>query len=98
MFLKKDSFVLGLILGFLAPFVGIVVFYLVKFTSMSFKEFLEVMVMWKSFFTSVITVSLIADGALFTIYINTDKDETARGIFVTTLVYTILCLVLKYAL
>ncbi len=98
MFLKKDNFVLGLILGFLAPLLGIVLFYFVKFNTFTFKEFLEVMVMWKSFFTAVITVSLIADGALFTIYINTERDETARGIFVATLVYTILCLVLKYVL
>lgn len=98
MFLKKDSFTLGLILGFLAPLLGIVLFYLFKFSAFTFKEFLEVMVMWKSFFTSVITVSLIADGALFTIYINTERDQTARGIFVATLVYTLLCLVLKYLL
>ena len=96
MFLKKDSFILGLILGFLAPLIGILVFYLVKFNTFTFREFLEVMVMWKSFFTSVITVSLIADGALFTIYINTERDHTARGVFVATLVYTILCLLLKY--
>ena len=98
MIFKRDNFILGLILGFLAPFLGIVIFYFAKFTSMTFKEFLEVMVMWKSFFTSVITVSLIADGGLFTIYINTDRDETARGIFVATLIYTIACLILKYVL
>jgi len=98
MFLKKDNFILGLILGFLAPLLGIVLFYLIKFSAFSFKEFLEVLVAWKSFFTAVITVSLIADGAIFTIYINTERDQTARGIFVATMVYTIICLILKYAL
>ena len=98
MFLKKDNFVLGLILGFLAPMIGIVIFYFVKFSGFSFKEFLEVLVMWKSFFTAVITVSLVADGALFTVYINTERDQTARGIFAATMIYTIICLILKYAM
>ena len=98
MFLKKDNFILGLTLGFLAPFLGIFLFYLIKFSAFSFKEFLEVLVMWKSFFSAVITVSLIADGAIFTIYINTERDKTARGIFAATMVYTIICLMLKYAL
>jgi hypothetical protein len=98
MFLKKDNFILGIILGFLAPMLGVVIFYFVKFSAFSFKDFLEVLVLWKSFFTAVITVSLIADAALFTIYINTDRDKTARGIFAATMVYTIICLVLKYAL
>ena len=98
MFLKKDNLILGLILGFLAPFIGIVCFYFIKFSSLSFKEFLQIMVLWKTFFTSVITVSLIADGAIFTIYINTGKDETARGIFIATLIYAIISLVLKYAI
>lgn len=98
MFLKKDNLILGLILGFLAPILGVVIFYLLKFSNFTFKEFLDVLVEWKSFFTAVITVSLIADGALFTIYINTDRDKTARGIFAATMVYTIICLVLKYAL
>ena len=98
MFLKKDNLILGLVLGFLAPFVGIILFYFLKFSGFTFSEFLQVMVMWKTFFTSVITVSLIMDGALFTLYINTNKDQTARGIFIATMVYTIICLILKYAM
>ena len=86
MFLKKDNFILGIVLGFLAPLLGVVIFYLIKFTAFTFKEFLEVLIEWKSFFTAVITVSLIADGALFTIYINTERDKTARGIFAATMV------------
>jgi len=94
--LAKDNLVLGLILGFIAPFLGIVGFYFAKFSSLSFSEFLQVMVMWKSFFTSVITVSLIADGVVFTIYTNTDRDITAKGVFIATLIYAVISLTLKY--
>jgi len=97
MILKRDNFKLGIVLGFLAPILGIVCFYLINFRSAKFVNFLEVMLTLKSFFSAVITVSLVANGAIFTIYTNTDRDETARGIFVATMVYAIVCLVLKYA-
>jgi len=97
MILKRDNFKLGIVLGFLAPILGIVCFYLINFRSAKFINFLEVMLTLKSFFSAVITVSLVANGAIFTIYTNTDRDETARGIFVATMVYAIVCLVLKYA-
>ena len=97
MILKRDNFKLGIVLGFLAPILGIVCFYLINFRSAKFINFLEVMLTLKSFFSAVITVSLVANGAIFTIYTNTDRDETARGIFVATMIYAIVCLVLKYA-
>jgi hypothetical protein len=97
MILKRDNFKLGIVLGFLAPILGIVCFYLINFRSAKFINFLEVMLTLKSFFSAVITVSLVANGAIFTIYTNNDRDETARGIFVATMVYAIVCLVLKYA-
>ena len=97
MILKRDNFKLGIVLGFLAPILGIVCFYLINFRSAKFINFLEVMLTLKSFFSAVITVSLVANGAIFTIYTNTERDETARGIFVATMVYAIFCLVLKYA-
>ncbi len=97
MILKRDNFKLGIVLGFLAPILGIVCFYLINFRSAKFINFLEVMLTLKSFFSAVITVSLVANGAIFTIYTNTERDETARGIFVATMVYAIVCLVLKYA-
>ncbi|MFP5042700.1 hypothetical protein [Parasediminibacterium sp. JCM 36343] len=96
MFLKKDSLILGLVLGFLAPLLGLLVFYFLKFSSISFWEYLQVLVSAKSFFTSVITVSLIADGAIFTIYTNSGRDETARGIFIATCIYAIISIGLKF--
>ncbi len=98
MLFKKDNLILGLVLGFLAPLFGMVCFYFLKFSSLKFSEFLQILVQWKSFFTSVITVSLIADGAIFTIYTNMGKDETARGIFIATCVYAIISITLKFVL
>ncbi|MFL9482962.1 hypothetical protein ACI6Q2_09300 [Chitinophagaceae bacterium LWZ2-11] len=96
MFLKKDNLVLGIILGILAPLVGLVCFYFCKFSRLSFTEFLEFLVIWKSLFTSVISISLIANAIVFTVYINTRKDKTARGVFIATCVYAIVCLSMKF--
>jgi len=38
---------------------------------------------------------LLANAILFTIYINTHRDKTAKGIFVATLLYGIFVLVYK---
>jgi hypothetical protein len=45
--------------------------------------------------TLAITLSLMANAILFTLYINAHIDKTAKGIFVATFVYAIIALVLK---
>ena len=45
--------------------------------------------------TSVGSLSLLVNVILFTIYINSHRDETAKGIFIITLIYGIGILVLK---
>jgi hypothetical protein len=96
MFLKKDNLVLGIILGFLAPIVGLVCLYFIKFKALSFGDFFQYMLLWKSLFTSVISLSLIANAIVFTIYLNTHKDKTAMGIFFATCVYAIIGISLKF--
>jgi len=38
---------------------------------------------------------LLANAVLFTLYVNTNRDKTAKGIFIVTLIYGIGILVLK---
>jgi hypothetical protein len=45
--------------------------------------------------TSIGALCLLANAVLFTIYINTHRDNTAKGIFVTTLLYGIAILIIK---
>jgi len=96
MFLKKDNLWLGIVLGFLAPIAGMLVFYFVKFRAFTFKEFFQYMILWKTLLTSVISLSLIANAVVFTIYINTRKDNTARGVFAATCVYAIAAILIKF--
>lgn len=95
MILKKDNLRLGLILGLFGPILGLTAVYFIKFPSYSFKEFLEYFMNDSKMITSIGSLSLLANAILFTIYINTQRDMTARGIFIITLIYGIGILILK---
>lgn len=94
-FLKKDNLKLGLVLGLLGPVLGLVVIYFLKFSSVGFPEFLDTFIHTNKLITSIGALCLITNAVLFTIYINTHKDHTARGIFITTLIYGVGILLLK---
>ncbi|MBC7904302.1 MAG: hypothetical protein H7Y27_12810 [Gemmatimonadaceae bacterium] len=95
--LKRDNFGLGLILGFLTPLLGMVIYYFIAFypSNIGFKEFLLLMKQYKSVLTAVSSISLVANAVLFTYYVNTRKDRTTRGVFVATLIYGITVLLIK---
>jgi len=95
MILKKDNLRLGIVLGLIGPMLGLVVIYLVKFSGVSFGDFLDAFFNDNKLITSNGTLSLLANVILFTLYINTHRDHTAKGIFIITLVYGIALLVLK---
>ena len=95
MIFKKDNLRLGLVLGLVGPLLGLVVVYFIKFPSYPFKDFLEYFMNDNRLITSLGSLSLLANVVLFTLYVNTHRDETAKGIFVVTLMYGIGILVLK---
>jgi hypothetical protein len=93
--LKRDNLKLGLILGLLGPILGLIIVYFVKFSSYSFSDFLDYFFNTKGLITSVGALCLLANAVLFTLYINTHRDSTAKGIFVTTVIYGIAILIIK---
>ena len=93
---KKDHLRLGLILGFLAPVLGFFVYYLVKFRLFSFEEFLQLIRKNPSMHTGIISLSLIANAIVFTLYINRQKDQTAKGVFIATCIYALVALSFKW--
>ena len=97
MILKKDNFALGLILGTFAPVLGLLIFKMYKFTIFSLKETFQFLLYEPGFRTLsvALSLSLMLNALLFTIYINSGRDNTAKGIFVTTLVYGLIILSIK---
>lgn len=93
---KKDNLKLGILIGLLAPSVGIIGYYLVKFYPVfSFREYFNAIVHNKSVLTAVSSISLMANVIIFTYYINRKIDQTAKGIFLITCIYILAVLVYK---
>lgn len=95
MILKRDNLQLGLILGLLGPIVGLLVIYLASYSSVSISVFLENFFSDKRLLTPIGSLALLANVVLFTIFINTHRDRTAKGIFLITVVFGIAILILK---
>ena len=93
---KKDNFVFGIALGLIAPVIGFMIFKLFKFQGLSISEMLQWMKFNPNLITVSISVSLMANAILFTIYINGHRDRTAKGIFVMTVIYAIIAMIFKY--
>ena len=96
MIFKKDNFIFGLALGLIAPMIGFLIYKLIKFKGLSISEMFQWMKFNPNLITVSISVSLLANAILFTIYINGYRDKTAKGIFIMTIIYAIIALAFKY--
>ena len=97
MILNKDNFWLGFVLGLITPALGMLLFKTYKFRVFSYRETFQYMYLEPGFktLTVALTLSLLLNALMFTVYINTNKDKTAKGIFFTTVAYGLLVLVIK---
>jgi hypothetical protein len=94
--LKKDSLKFGILLGILGPLLAMFLYYLWVFSgTIRLSEYMYVLGPNKQLLTAISSISLLANAILFTIYINTHRDKSAKGIFVATLIYGIAVLVYK---
>jgi len=94
--LKRDSIKLGLVLGILTPLLGVVVFYYWKFSAYSWGDFFYYLKTNKSLVTSMTMICLFLNVVIFTLYINTRRDQTAKGIFGITVIFAIASLLFKF--
>src|SRR3979409_1275794 len=96
MICRKDNFIFGLALGLIAPLIGFMIFKLYKFNGLTLTEMLQWMKFNPNLISISISVSLMANAVLFTIYINGRRDKTAKGIFLLTVIYAIIAMIFKY--
>ncbi|MGC4102653.1 hypothetical protein [Ferruginibacter sp.] len=98
MIFRKDNFILGTVLGFTGPLIGVLIFKYVKFRSYSFRDTLDYILHsdpGHNTLSVALSLALLVNAVLFTVYINTHKDKTAKGIFALTCVYGLVVLCLK---
>ncbi len=93
----KDNLRFGLLMGFLAPMLGMLIYYFLQFrNTLTLSEFFQIIFTQRTLLTAVISVSLVANAILFTLYINKRKDRTAKGIFIVTCIYGVASLFWKF--
>jgi ABC-type multidrug transport system permease subunit len=93
--LKKDDLKLGVILGLIGPLLGFFGYYFWKFSMYSFSDFMTALSQNKPLVTAITIPCLLVNIVFFTYYINTRKDQTAKGIFVITLIFAVIALLFK---
>ena len=97
--LKRDSLKFGIMLGFIAPLLSLCIYYLVKFyPTFTVGDFFGYLTGDKNQITAISVPCLVLNIAMFTFYINSHRDNTAKGIFAITLIYAIASLLMKYVL
>ena len=95
--LNKDNLRFGLLLGFIAPLLGLIIYYLAQFRNVtSLSGFFYYVVTEKALLTAVISVLLVANAGVFTWFVNKRKDRTAKGVFISTCIYGIAALIWKF--
>jgi len=93
--LKKKKLLSGILLGIIAPLIGIFVFYLWKAPSAKFTDFLNLMFENKALLTAGISFSLLLNAVVFTWCVNTRRDQMAKGVFIVTLLITVPAIIYK---
>ena len=94
--IRKDDFKFGLILGLLLPVISFIGYYLWKFSVYSFSDYLFYLRTNKALVTAITIPCLVLNMVIFTYYINSRLDRTAKGIFAVTLVYALASLSIKF--
>ena len=95
--LNKDNLRFGLLLGLIAPLLGLIIYYLAQFRNVtSLGGFFYYVVTEKALLTAVISVLLVANAGVFTWFVNKRKDRTAKGVFISTCIYGVAALVWKF--
>ncbi|HYJ37723.1 MAG TPA: hypothetical protein VEV87_03870, partial [Chitinophagaceae bacterium] len=80
MIFKKDNLKLGIAYGFVAPIAAMFLYYVIVFADkVTLSEYFFYLRTNKTLLTGVSSISLVANAVLFTIFINTHRDKTAKG-------------------
>ncbi len=94
--MKRNVPVLGFILGIIMPLLGLLLFYLVKFSGMGMEEFISVLLRNHEETAKILSLALIANLIPFIYYTSKRLDLTARGVLISTMLYAVLIVLLKF--
>ncbi|MBI1183633.1 hypothetical protein GC194_05150 [bacterium] len=95
--MNKDlkNLITGTALGFFVPFVGLAVFYFIKFSSHSLGEYVSTMNS-HHLMAPVISVSLVPNILLFFFYLNRNKFKQGQGVILSMLIWGVAVVYFKF--
>lgn len=94
--MKRNVSILGFFIGLLLPLLGIFIVYLVKFRGETLESFSQLMIHSKGVAASVLSLSVLVNILPFIYYTNRRLDLTARGILISTMLYAVAFILLKF--
>lgn len=87
---------IGFVCGMTAPFFSLYVFYLIRFSHLSFGDFYRKILVEYNIVTSSISLCVIANLLVFFIFIWSNRNYAARGVLLSTLFYAAYVVYQKY--
>lgn len=94
--MKRNISAFGFVIGLLFPLIGIFIVYLIMFGGMSFDGFIKEMTHNFDAAAKVLSLGLLVNLIPFSFYTYNRLDLTARGILISTVLYAVLMVLLKY--
>lgn len=94
--MKKNVPVIGFIIGLLLPIVGIIIMYFIWFHGTPVNSFFKTMKADTHLAAKVLSMSIIINILPFILYTNKRRDLAARGVFIATMLYAVLIILLKF--
>jgi len=90
-----NSVLFGFILGMIVPIITIYVFYLSRWSAVSFLYFYHTFVE-ATVFSALVSLAALPDGLLFFLFIWTNRLFGARGVLGAIFTYTLIVVVYKF--
>lgn len=92
---RFDSLQLGVIMGLVVPAVGFLVFYMSNFSKVTFSYFVEYATQIAAI-SKILSLSLLPNLLVFFLYIWKNYYLTARGILMSTFIWTFTIIIVKF--
>jgi hypothetical protein len=94
--MRRDTPIFGFFIGILLPFVGLIIMYFLWGHHQGFGSFLKSMTHLKGMASKVLTLSILINLIPFA-YCNIKRiDQTMRGIFIATMLYVLLIVLIMF--
>lgn len=94
---RYDKFISGFILGLIAPWLGVLLFYVAKFSYMPFSEYMNY-VFNPRVFAPLLSLGIVMNLMVFFIFIWRNYYVSARAVILASILYIIPIVVAKFFL